>query len=164
MSLFIRTRLVGKEAGEKWLYDILYQNSHCFNFSPCACTIPCTSSSPCPSASPCQCTLPYNRTTISCTSSSPCSSTILFGPYKDHVSHHSTNLTCNQLSRHARLLKLSELRLMGQRDMSMLCSIRRTMLGPCLGHIWAMFWLFLQYLCFQMPEMAQIAQPQAKKS
>ena len=45
---------------------------------------------------------------------------------------------------------------MGPRDMSMLCSIKRTMLGPCLGHSRAMFWLFLQYLCFQIPQMAQI--------
>ena len=28
-------------------------------------------------------------------------------------------------------------------------------LGPCLGYIRAMFWLFLQYLCFQMPQMAK---------
>ena len=45
---------------------------------------------------------------------------------------------------------------MEQRDMSMLYSLRRTMLGPCLGHIRAMFWLFLQYLCFWMHEMDQI--------
>ena len=25
--------------------------------------------------------------------------------------------------------------------------------GPCLGHIRAMFWLFLQQLCFQMPKL-----------
>ena len=30
------------------------------------------------------------------------------------------------------------------------------MLGPCFGHIRAMFWLFLQWLCFQMPEITQI--------
>ena len=43
---------------------------------------------------------------------------------------------------------LSGLRQMGPRDMSMLWPIRRTMLGPCLGHIRALFWPFLQYLCF----------------
>ena len=39
-------------------------------------------------------------------------------------------------------MKLSGMRLMGPRDLSMLSSIRRTMLGPCLGHIRAMLWLF----------------------
>ena len=67
-----------------------------------------------------------------------------------------TNVTCNQLSSHTRVMKLSGLRLMGSSDMSMLLPIRRTILGPCLGHIRAMFWLFLQQLCFQMHEMAQI--------
>ena len=47
---------------------------------------------------------------------------------------------------------------MGPRDMSILRSIRRTMLGPYLGHIRAMFWLSLQYLCFDMTEVAQIPQ------
>ena len=54
------------------------------------------------------------------------------------------------------LMKLSGLRLRGPRDMSMLCSIRRTMLGQCLGHIRTMFWLFQQYLHFYMVDMAQI--------
>ena len=72
------------------------------------------------------------------------------------VSGQLTNLTFNQLSRLTRLMKLSGLRQMGPRDMSMLCLIKRTMLGPCLGHIRSMILLFLQYLCFQMPEMAQI--------
>ena len=54
------------------------------------------------------------------------------------------------------LMNLWGLRLMGLRDMSMLCSIRGTMLGPCLGHIRAMFWLFIQYLYFQMSDIAQI--------
>ena len=52
-------------------------------------------------------------------------------------------------------MKLSVMRLMGPRDLSMLFSIRKTMLGPCLGHIRAMFWLFLQYICLYMTEMAQ---------
>ena len=30
------------------------------------------------------------------------------------------------------------------------------MLGPCLGYIKAMFWLFLHYICFFMPKMAKI--------
>ena len=72
------------------------------------------------------------------------------------VSGQLTNLTFNQLSRLTRLMKLSGLRQMGPRDMSMLCLIKRTMLGPCLGHIRSMILLFLQYLCFQMPEMAHI--------
>ena len=33
---------------------------------------------------------------------------------------------------------------MGTIPMSMLYSIRRAMLGPCLGHIRTMFWIFLQ--------------------
>ena len=45
---------------------------------------------------------------------------------------------------------------MGPGDTSILCQDRGTMLGSCLGHIRAMFWLFLPYLCFQMPKMAQI--------
>ena len=57
---------------------------------------------------------------------------------------------------HSRLMKLSGLRLLGPRDISILYSIRRTMSGPFLGHIRAMFWPFLQYLCFQMHEMPQI--------
>ena len=32
----------------------------------------------------------------------------------------------------------------------------RAMVGPYKGHIGAMFWLFLLYICFQMPNMAQI--------
>ena len=36
------------------------------------------------------------------------------------------------------------------------CGIIGTILGQCLGHIRAMLRLFLQYLCFQMNEMAQI--------
>ena len=53
-------------------------------------------------------------------------------------------------------MTLSGLRLIGPRDMSMLCPIRKTMLGPCLGHIRAIFWLYIPYLCFFMPKIAQI--------
>ena len=72
------------------------------------------------------------------------------------VCGHLSNLTCSQISRHTRLLKLSGLILMGPMDISIFDLIRRTMLGPCLSHIRAMFWPFLLYLCFQMLEMAQI--------
>merc|ERR1711954_403657 len=48
------------------------------------------------------------------------------------------------------------MRLMGQRDLCMLSSIIGTIFGACLGYIRAMFWLFLHYICFYMPEMAKI--------
>ena len=39
---------------------------------------------------------------------------------------------------------------------SMLSPVRKTMLGPCMDRIRAMFWLFQQYICFWMPQMAHI--------
>ena len=61
---------------------------------------------------------------------------------------HLTNLSSNYISRHTRLMKLSGLSLIRRWDMSMLWPIRRTMLGPCLSHIRAMFRYFYKYLCF----------------
>ena len=43
-------------------------------------------------------------------------------------------------------MKLSGISLVGPRDISMLCSIRWTMLGPCLGHIRAMLGHFYNNL------------------
>ena len=45
---------------------------------------------------------------------------------------------------------------MSNRRIIIYCSIIGTIFGSCLDHIRAMFWLFLQYRCFYMPEMAQI--------
>ena len=49
-------------------------------------------------------------------------------------------------------MKFSGLNPIRLRDMSMLCPIGTTMLGHVLAILGAMFWLFLQYLCFQTPE------------
>ena len=40
-------------------------------------------------------------------------------------------------------------------SMSNYCDHISAMLGPCLGHIRAMLWLFLQCLCFQITETAK---------
>ena len=53
-------------------------------------------------------------------------------------------------------MKLSGLRIMGLRDMSMLCPTGTTILGHVLAILGAMFWLFLQYICFQRPELGKI--------
>ena len=50
-------------------------------------------------------------------------------------------------------MKLSGLSLMGLKDMPMVYSNRMTMLSPYLGHIRG---IFLEYICFEMPELADL--------
>ena len=45
--------------------------------------------------------------------------------------------------------------LQGPQKITLQYQIFSTIFGPCFGHIMAIFWLFLQYLYFQMPEMAK---------
>ena len=69
----------------------------------------------------------------------------MFGPYQGHVFAISTisllldAYTCSNCHWKVISAKYKE---------TLWCFIIGTIVGPCFGHIRAMFWLFLQYLCF----------------
>ena len=80
----------------------------------------------------------------------------MFGPYQSHVLAIST---ISLLLDGWNGSKVHWRDMHAKKKNTIQCQIIGTiidMLGPCWGHIKAIFWLFLQYLCFKMPEMAQI--------